>query len=279
MKEEDAIRERIYGLIDRMSRRVGIEIPREEYPAIRIEDVPRSNYEAVYNEFTLRYDQLNSGTSIGEELGHFLRIKLKKSGSKPTSKLRYYLKHPFGNELDRVPSTDEKEDIHSNEFFGYLGRRILQEVATEKDGLKFDKSTKSPKEVDRQSRLEHLRPYRFAAAVDLTKISDYRTLFTLPDKEVRSRFFRSNPQYDLDKPIEEARITRRNTEHASQPKLETILKIISPIFLIISIILISNKMITGNVIGYQGYINTIPIITILLISLIFFIIIGIKRER
>ena len=283
MKQEEAIKERIYGLIDRMSKRIGVNIPRKNYPAIRIEDVSRPNYESIYNDLTLNHELLNSGTFIGEEIGHFLRVKIKELGLKePLSKLKYYLKHPFGNELDRVPSTYEKEDIHSNEFFGYLGRRLLHEIATEKDNLKFEKSTKSPNEVPRRSRLEHLRPYRFADQIDLTKISDYRTLFSLPDKEVRSRFFRNDPQYDLTKPIKEAKITKRNSQNLPktyQSNLEIIVKLISPIFLVASIFLISKKTMTGNAIRLPGYQNTIPIVVILLISLVFLIAIEIKRKK
>ena len=62
-------------------------------------------------------------------------------------------------------------------------------------------------------------------------------------------------------------------------KLETIVKLIAPIFLILSIFLISQKTITGNAIGNNSYVNTIPVITILLISLIFFIVIERKRKK
>jgi hypothetical protein len=73
-------------------------------------------------------------------------------------------------------------------------------------------------------------------------------------------------------------MAKRNTD-PEPSTLETIVKLIAPIFLIFSIFLVSRKMITGNVIGYTGYINTIPVITILLIALIFFIAIEVKRKR
>lgn len=65
----------------------------------------------------------------------------------------------------------------------------------------------------------------------------------------------------------------------SHKRLESIVKIIAPLFLILSIFLLSQKTITGNVIKGSGFINTTPIITILVISLIFFIIIGLKKKR
>jgi hypothetical protein len=278
MKEETAIRQRIYGLIDRMSKRVGIEIPRENYPAI-ITEKDALEYRNSLNELAIDPRYLNSGESLGEEIAHFIRNYTKTiAGKKPLSRLSYYLRHPRGNELDRVPSQEQKQDVHADEFFGYLGRKILQEIATEEDNLKFGVRTKAPREQTRKDRLEHERPYKFASQLDLSKISDYNSLFTLPDKEVRSRFFRSDPQYNLSKPLEEAKITRRNTQ-TTQPRLEAIVRVIAPIFLILSIFLTSRKMITGSVIGYSGFINTIPLITILLISLIFFIIIGIKKKR
>ena len=75
-------------------------------------------------------------------------------------------------------------------------------------------------------------------------------------------------------------MAKKTKKKGSKKKFETIVKFISPIFLIVAIILISNKTITGNAInGSSGFVNTIPIITILLISLLFFIVIEIKRRR
>jgi hypothetical protein len=281
MKEETAVKERIYGLIDRMSKRIGLNISRREYPSIRISQDERSNYEETGGTITLNSKDLNSGTMIGEEIGHYLRVKTRKLTFKePPSKLKYYLRHPFGNELDRVPSNPEYDHIHTSEFFGYIGRRILQEVATKQDSLNFVQSKRDPKEFPRESRLTHQRPYTFAASVDLSQVQDYKAFFSLPDRVVRSRFFRSDPQYDLSKPIQEAKITKRNQQtKRPREKLEALVKIIAPIFLLIAIILLSQKTITGNAINNLNFTGTVPIVVILIIALVFVVAAGIKRKR
>jgi len=73
-------------------------------------------------------------------------------------------------------------------------------------------------------------------------------------------------------------MAKRNSQ-SSQPKLESIVRIIAPIFLIISIFLISQKTITGNAINNLNFSGTIPILVILIIALIFVIVAGIKRKR
>ena len=278
MKEETAVRERIYGLIDRMSKRIGIEIPRKDYPSVRLEE-GAFEYIRNLNEFAIDPKYIHEGEPLGEELAHFIRDYTKTfEEKKPLSKLRYYLRHPFGNELDRIPSREEGKDIHSDEFFGHLGRRILKEMATEKDNLRFGSKLSPPKEQTRADYLHHARPYKFARQLDLNQISDYSTLFTLPDRVVRSRFFRSDPQYDLSKPIEEAKITRR-TPQAERPRLEGLVRIIAPIFLLVAIILVSQKTITGNAINNLNFTGTVPVVVILIIALVFVVAAGIKRKR
>ena len=74
------------------------------------------------------------------------------------------------------------------------------------------------------------------------------------------------------------KMARRNTE-TSQPRLETIVRVIAPIFLILSIFLISKKTITGNAINNLNFSGTVPIVVILIIALIFVIAAGIKGKR
>ena len=64
-----------------------------------------------------------------------------------------------------------------------------------------------------------------------------------------------------------------------KPKLESILKIIAPIFLLVSIILVSQKTITGNAINNLNFTKTFPIVIILILALVFSVLAGIKRKR
>ncbi len=43
--------------------------------------------------------------------------------------------------------------------------------------------------------ITHYRGYEFASKVDVSKISDWKKLFSMPDREVRMRFFTPTPDY------------------------------------------------------------------------------------
>jgi hypothetical protein len=47
----------------------------------------------------------------------------------------------------------------------------------------------------RRSTLIHQRGYEYASKIDLEKIHDWKKLFSMPNSEVRKRFFTSNPDY------------------------------------------------------------------------------------
>ncbi len=47
----------------------------------------------------------------------------------------------------------------------------------------------------REHFLHHYRGYRFADSVDLSRIQNWRTFLSLPDREVRRRFFTDTPDY------------------------------------------------------------------------------------
>jgi hypothetical protein len=49
---------------------------------------------------------------------------------------------------------------------------------------------------DRHEWLYHYQGYKYAAAVDLSKINDWEKLFSLSNEEVRRRFFRGEPDYE-----------------------------------------------------------------------------------
>jgi len=151
-------------------------------------------------------DVLN-GNYLSEELTHFYR---------------FYLE------------PDQPNEIITDEFFGFLGRRLwnkmlpemqdtdfsvlvdnkggINDIASKKETLKYSKYTRevvkywkdNGYEVEglekglkekRKSALIHQRGYEYASKVDLEQIHDWKKFFSMPNAEVRRRFFTPNPDY------------------------------------------------------------------------------------
>ena len=141
-----------------------------------------------------------NGNYLSEEMSHFYR---------------------FHFEPDQV---DERV---TSEFFGFLGKRLWQKAAAEekigdldllltnieqevrpkrsalneskeiKKKIKSETNSTSLKDMadERKSILIHQRGYEFASKIDLDKIHDWPKLFSLPNAEVRKRFFTDKPDY------------------------------------------------------------------------------------
>lgn len=220
-QEELELEGGFYKLFDKWQKQLHCSIPREQYPLIEI--IPKgktavggSYYDPATNtlkiyEPDMERKGLGLGAIIGEEGGHFFRKQLKRTSL-----------------LTRILYKEPPLEKTTEEFFGFLGRRLLYDYAKAqgKETKFFEsgdpvKSYPSRKEVvgtlkkirkrlqneetplaertrlenDRRSILEHHRGYQFAMQVDMTKIDNWEKLFTLSDKEVRRRFFRPDPDY------------------------------------------------------------------------------------
>lgn len=156
-------------------------------------------------------NQISEGSALGEEMSHFYRSHFRQ---------------------------DHKEII-TDEFFGWMGRRLLFKATQKKDGTsdffpdgepsigpnvkkqiiertkttknelrnitkKFTEGELTIKEVieergplieSRERDTHHFRGYEFASKVDLSKIKNWQKLYSMPDEEVRKRFFTPNPDY------------------------------------------------------------------------------------
>lgn len=174
------------------------------------------------NKLELHPVAVNDGYSIAEEIGHSLRKQL---GPK-------------------------EEEIITQEFFGFLGRKIAYESLTtqqrkflrmrkppifgmetlkehfkakkeftrsaptkrigivgavmdairqisEKGKPNYDATQKARDEARAKLRsyVLHYRGYKYASRVNLSNIPDLRALYSMPNREVRIRFFRQNPLY------------------------------------------------------------------------------------
>jgi hypothetical protein len=197
----------------------------QDLPSVRFHDRQRgiSHYDPTSNILVIGRQCLitSPGETLGEEIGHFLRHhSLIRNISRPLRPLVRYA---------RLLRPQTLKGKLTNEFFGYLGRRLLFRASQNVRGygtLLFPKGAprfalhridypqrrkeyqRSPLpskekrrmlaqlEVDREHDLTHDRGYHFAAAVDLDRIHDWDRLFTLPGQGVRRRFFTDTPDYD-----------------------------------------------------------------------------------
>jgi len=224
--QESKIKRRVYSYINKMSKYTGADIKKEQYPEVKITTRNSSMYNPDTNTLIISRKDAHSGDAIGEEIGHYMRAQLR-------------------------PEQNYKREKITGEFFGYLGRRILNQVGpdqnlrfqldrgigTKKEALtsikqhkqksreyeqyssgkkndpdgiltpKYAKLRAENEKAKRREILEHYRGYEIAEQVDLNKMN-YKEVYSLPDKEVRSRFFRQDKQYDLTQEIKPGVITR-----------------------------------------------------------------------
>ncbi len=156
------------------------------------------------------------GPVLGEEMAHFYRSKFK-------------------------PETTE--EILTDEFFGWIGRRLFYEATLNKDGtsdffkrepivdmaflgkkseivrrlnnlrkkirnlteqynaeedsVENEAIFKEGKDAveEREDLLTHYRGYYFASKINLSRITNWKMLFSLSNEEIRRRFFRNEPDY------------------------------------------------------------------------------------
>jgi len=270
--------ERVYGILDRMKKEIRVKIPKKDYPQIWISKELNNSYNLSTNNLFISLDKVHSGSVIGEEISHFIRDYL-------------------------IPP--ESTELHSGEFFGYLGQRILKSIVRPEDKLEFETNLETRKEAlvklrrtrkdlknwrkyengelkdqditpekinkgisdlleYRKDILKHWRPYDFSSKVDLEKV-ELSKLYALPDKEVRKRFFRENPEYDLLQQSIISRIRRR-----VRKGIENLLQVfIIPVF-IITILLAANMNLTGRVIGISedNHLTLIFVVALLIISIL-----------
>lgn len=146
---------------------------------------------------------------LGEELGHFFRAEiLREVGLPPLL--------PEG-------TCGWVRSCLVEEFYGYMGRRVLQEALRKHplEQICFPSGTcetfadlqelrnirktirkhhgrlssQRKRHVGRKEILTHARGYRFAQMVDMGRIANWHAFFALPESDVRRRFFRKDQEY------------------------------------------------------------------------------------
>ncbi len=262
------------------------KIPKKDFPKLRFVSGEHMAYNQVDNSISVGDEEFISdmGDSIGEELGHYVRAKLK----------------------GRIGKEVEEKEAHSDEFYGFLGSKALYRVSGEKqkeeffsdgertfesnyEGKTYPKMRKEilkrakekgfpslkrrykeaeksgdeaeMKEVYQEAEklgygehvknLLHVRPYHFASETDLNKFEDLRRLYSLSDKSVRRRFFRESKLYNIDKGIKKEVKKKRGLEG------KLVILFLSSLILF----LFSQNGITGNVIRNNGiFLNPLSLI-------------------
>ena len=190
------IRNAVFIFIDKFSEKTGLNISREHYPKVNFVPHTRTPHGIIktqiptshFGGITITEDKMYDKDSYTEEVSHFFRAKFR---------------------------PNEAKDKNAEEFFGFLGRRILQpnkniELPFKSDAdfqahiLQIDKQINNPATENRiksrmiaekNNALSHYEGYKYASQVDLSKVHNFKNLYSLPSKEVRRRFFTPKPDY------------------------------------------------------------------------------------
>ncbi len=246
----------LYAAIDSMKRYMGLTIPISKYPKLRFTGSGQINYIGSENVIELRdEDDLYNGSSLGEEIGHFFRETLlpERTNEVLTDEYFGFLGARVMYRIARQKKIDKElfpqgEPNYEKSFFGTksdvvkrLGKIREEIFKTFEDysrskGKKKKELYRKGKELSekREDILTHSRGYEFASHLDLDKV-DYDELFSLPNDQVRMRFFRSNPKYK------------------SGISLEGKVALLSLGSFILSLFFINEIILTGNAIGNEDY--------------------------
>lgn len=210
-----------------IAQKLGLPLKESGIPIVVLDPDLESN--AAYNGQVILCSNpelfLRSGETMGEEIGHFFRDKL--SPEEPFKE--ELITHEFFGFLGRrilfsvlsdLPSREIKEIFYGEPTFAMSRKMIVDrrkklkkwdEMVEEriKDSKAFKQGDEE--EVERlrnyferlfhseakllRSEAIHYRGYKYASQLDLSKIKNWKKLFSMPDREVRMRFFRPDPDY------------------------------------------------------------------------------------
>lgn len=269
MKKDSKIQKRAGYLLKRIASEYRIALKPHNYPSVHISKGDKVYYSPELNYLHLREEDMDDAEVLGEEvIGHPLRRILRQYAvqrelEKNKKSFRGRLKAAFGKHYSEQADYEE-DDPEVSEFFGYIGRKMLERIAKPEDNLKFKKKRK-PIPVPEEHKPYHQTGYRFAQQIDLDKITDFQEFFSLSAEEIKKRFFRFNPRYDFSKPAVGAKELPKNKEKT----LENILKLIF-LPLIIVLVFLAARTITGMVVGINSPTgNFISILTLIILVIVY----------
>jgi hypothetical protein len=169
-------------------------------------------------------DKVLSGNIMSEELAHFYREHLGPGGSNkeeiPAEFFGFLGRRLFGKAAKEGNAAltdleDNERGINSKKDFTNMIRTLGKKVVQDKMAIKeMGEGVDNPvvirgvqegvaamdatfKEIKKSMRkdITHQRGYEWASKVDLNKITDWKKLFSLPNDEVRKRFFTDRSDY------------------------------------------------------------------------------------
>jgi hypothetical protein len=113
-RQSEVARERVYLIINKLLEELKVDPARIILPNVRVDDAERgtSYHNGAKNEIVIHAKSINSSTTYGEEILHWLRGQLKPDCEK-------------GKILYELP---ERERSAVEEFFGFVGRAIVGEI-------------------------------------------------------------------------------------------------------------------------------------------------------
>lgn len=210
MVQDEKVKNKVYKIIGEMARRIGVQIPVAQYPEVLLTDRVGSSYNPQENTLVINRKDLKSGDAYGEEVSHFIRTQVQPKGDKReavTSEFFGYLGRrilsdspvskglKFDSSKKPIPSRTEALAVirasKQNEK-KYQAHASGQKV--DPDGLISPKYASLRGNQERFRRVDvvaHQRGYHYADQLDLGSV-DLSEAYSLPNSEVRKRFFRSN---------------------------------------------------------------------------------------
>ena len=206
---EESLKKVIHKSIDIFDKFLGISIPKKYYPQAGYKKTGEAIFSGVFNMIGISSNSFENGQHYGEEIGHFHRAYFRK---KATDNFQYNLGPE--DQISLAHKNPDKKEV--SEFFGYLGRKIFQKAQPNMKGIKFSEESLTPKEEivgmtkeeleediagsgldekGKQNMRDHWQGYNWASRINIGRIKKWETLFSMPQEEVRRRFFTPNPDY------------------------------------------------------------------------------------
>jgi len=207
----------------------GLGVKDSELPPVVVQPKMRTDaqWNPVYHEIQISpggFAPGKAGVNVGEEYGHFLRDAYHTNKNPITSKkkVKDRMTHEFFGFLGRrmlyeaspnmrtfffggkPPEVEKKGDTLSS--LKNLRQKFLQS-AKMYQGVKLVYPQQAEEFLEkkipayedalavRESLLVHSGPYQFASQVDISRIKNWKKLYSMTDEEVRRRFFRKDPDY------------------------------------------------------------------------------------
>lgn len=156
------------------------------------------------------------GEVMGEEMSHFYRAQFRPDHSEALTDEffgflgRRMLYEATANESGESDFFNRGKPNIAREFLGTKGM-VVDKLKAQKEALRnltsehaetTDETRKqqiieqgAPIVEYREDILQHYRGYEFASKVDLNRINNWQELYSMPDRDVRMRFFTPNPDY------------------------------------------------------------------------------------